>query len=424
MNYWVLIAFILFLLAGVPVSFAMLFSSLIYILSIGLPLSSMLQFTVSGVYSFTLLAVPFFVMAGAFMNRGGITNKLFKFADTAIGHIPGGMGHANVLASIMFAGMSGSAVADAGGLGAVEIKCMKEAGYDIDFSVAVTGASACIGPIIPPSILAVIYCSYSGASPGRVFVAGIIPGLLMGAGLCVAIAFHCIKHKYPLRKRASFSELWRTFLDAFPSLLTPIILIGGITSGIFTPTEGSAVACLYALILCLVTKQMGFSDFMGVLKESLVTTCNVGWLIACSNMFAWVLTRMGISSLIISVFQNMTASPAVAIFILIVMLLIIGTVLDNAAAVAIFAPTMVKIAGTYGIGPERFGIIMMVTLVIGLLTPPVGMVLFTLSSLTKLSVMRIAKATMPYILALIVVVLFVAYIPALTDFLPNLMYGA
>lgn len=423
MNYWVLIAFVGLLAIGVPVSFSMLFASLIYIVACGLPISAMLQFTVSGVYSFTLLAIPFFVMAGAFMNRGGITSKLFKFADTCVGHIPGGMGHANVLASIMFAGMSGSAVADAGGLGAVEIKCMKDAGYDIDFAVAVTGASACIGPIIPPSILAIIYCSYSGASPGRLFMGGIIPGILMGLGLCVAIAIHCIRHKYPRRKRATLKEVGSTFIEAFPSLLTPVILVGGITTGVFTATEGSAVACLYALILCLLTGNLKLIDIKEILRETLNTTCNVAWLIACSNMFGWVLTHMGISKLVVGIFQGLTTSPFVAIFVIIILLLIIGTFLDNAAAVAIFAPTMVSIATSYGIGPERFGIIMMVTLVIGLLTPPIGMVLFTLSSLTKLPITRIAKRTIPYVLALLAVVLLIAYVPALSEFLPRLVYG-
>jgi len=423
MNYWVLIVFAALLICGFPVSFSMLFASLVYVLDYGLPISAMLQYTVSGVYSFTLLAIPFFVLAGAFMNQGGITDRLFKFSDTAVGHIPGGLGHANVLASIMFAGMSGSAVADAGGLGAVEIRVMKDAGYDEDFAVAITGASACIGPIIPPSILAVIYCSYSGASPGRVFVAGIVPGILMGLGLCIAVAIHCIRHKYPRRERATMKEFVSAFIQAFPSLLTPIILIGGICSGIFTPTEGSAVACLYALILCLCSGRLRISNIIGILRETLNTTANVAWLIACSNMFGWVLTHMGISKIIVGAFQSFTSSPALAVLILILMLLVIGTILDNAAAVAIFAPVMVQIAGSYGIDPVRFGIIMMVTLVIGLLTPPIGMVLFTLSSLTKMPVMRIAKATAPYLLALLAVVLVIAYVPALTNFLPNLLYG-
>lgn len=423
MNYWVLIVFVGLLLFGVPVSFSMLFASLVYIISTGLPISAMLQYTVSGVYSFTLLAIPFFVMAGAFMNQGGITDRLFRFADTAVGHIPGGLGHANVLASVLFAGMSGSAVADAGGLGAVEIRTMEEAGYDTDFAIAITGASACIGPIIPPSILAVIYCSYAGTSPGRVFVAGIVPGLLMGLGLCAAVAMHCVRHHYPRRKRATFKEFCASFISAFPSLLTPVILIGGICSGIFTPTEGSAVACLYALILCLVTGRLHLANLFAILRETLKTTTNVAWLIACSNMFAWVLTRMGISKIIVGIFQGLTSSPVVAIFILLLMLLVIGTFLDNAAAVAIFAPVMVQIAGTYGIDPVRFGIIMMVVLVIGLLTPPIGMVLFTLSSLTGVPVTRISKVTLPYIIALFLVVLLVAYVPAFTMFLPNLLYG-
>lgn len=423
MIIWVFVLFFLLMILGVPVAYSLFGSSLIYLFAEGLSLSIAVQRVIAGVYSFPLLAVPFFILAGNLMNVGGITKKIFRFADVCVGHITGGLGHANVLASIIFAGMSGSAVADAGGLGSIEIRAMKEAGYDEDFSVAITAASSIIGPIIPPSIVAVVYSVFSGASIGRLLVAGILPGLLMGLVLSILVYIQCKKRNYPVRKRAGLKEFFTVFIDTFPALLTPIILIGGIVGGVFTPTEAAVVASLYALLLGLATKQLKVKDISPILVETLKVSVNIAFIIGCSALFGWVLTHASIAKTLVAVFQNTISSKIVAILVLNVIMLIIGTFLDNSAAIPIFAPVLVPIAANYGIDPVHFGIIMILNLVIGLLTPPIGMVLFTLSGVTKMPVMRIAKVTYPYIIALIIVLYLVAFVPQISLFLPNLFYG-
>ena len=419
----VFLLFFVLMAVGVPIGYALFGSSFLYLIVEQIPLSIAVQRIIAGVYSFPLLAVPFFIMAGNLMNVGGITTKIFKFADVCVGHITGGLGHTNVLASIIFAGMSGSAVADAGGLGAIEIRAMQDAGYDTDFSVTVTAASSLIGPIIPPSIVAVLYSVFSGASIGRLFLGGIVPGLLMGLTLCVMIYFQCKKRNYPVRKRAHAKEFFTVFLDTFPALLTPVILIGGIVGGVFTPTEAAAVACLYALILGLCTKQLHWRDLPAILKDTLSVSVNVAWIIGCSALFGWILTHVSLANILVSFFQNTISNRYLALILLNIILLLVGMFLDNSAAIPIFAPVLVPIALSYGIDPVHFGIIMILNLVVGLITPPVGMVLFTLSGMTNLSVLHLAKATLPYTLALVGVVYLITFCPQICTFLPSLIYG-
>lgn len=419
----VLVSFLFLAALGIPISFCLLASSLIFLNTASIPLSSAIQRIVGGVYNFPLLAVPFFILAGNLMNLGGITRKIFDFADVCVGHIPGGLGHTNVLASIIFAGMSGSAVADAGGLGQVELKAMRDAGYDDDFSVAITAASSIIGPIIPPSIVAVLFSVFSGVSIGRLFIGGVIPGLLMGLSLSVMIYFQSKKRNYKTRPRAHFSEFIASFWDALPSLMTPVILIGGTLSGVCTPTEASIVAVIYAMILGFCYRELRVRDLPRMFKETVSVSANVAFIIACSSLFGWVTTRAQIAKVMAAFFAQNISSPIITLILLNIMLLIVGMLLDNSAAIGILTPVLIPIILQYNIDPVHFGIIMIVNLVIGLLTPPVGMVLYVMSSITKMPIMRITKAMMPYIFALIMILYIITFVPSIVTFLPNLLYG-
>jgi tripartite ATP-independent transporter DctM subunit len=415
--------FVVLLVLGAPIGYTLFASSLLYIVIENLPLSVGLQRMIAGVYNFPLLAIPFFVLAGNLMNVGGITKRIFRFADVCVGHIPGGLGHVNVFASVIFAGMSGSAVADAAGLGVVEIQAMREAGYDLDFSVAITAASSVIGPIIPPSIIMVVYSVFSGASLGRMLVSGLLPGLLMGVVLSIMVYFHSKKKNYSVRKRVGLKEFLTVTADAAPALMTPVILVCGIIFGIFTPTEAATVAALYALILGFITHGLQIQDIPKILTETIHVTANITWIIACSSLFGWVLTHMSVANTLVSAFQGSISNKFIAIIVLNICLLIVGVFMDNSAAVPIFTPVLVPVAVSYGLDPVHFGLIMVLNLILGLLTPPVGMVLFTLAGMNRMTVLHVARITFPYLIGLIVLLYIISFVPQIALFLPNLIYG-
>lgn len=389
----------------------------------GFPMHTVAQKLLNSGNSFTLLAIPFFLLAGNLMNTGGITKRIFKFCNTAVGWIPGGLGHANVLASIVFAGMSGSAVADAAGLGTIEIKAMEDQGFDTEFSAAVTAASSTIGPIIPPSIPLIVFATTAGTvSVSKLLIAGIIPGLLMGITLSIMVAIISVKRKYPKSPLPKAKELWDDFRHAFLSLLTPVILIGGMLSGFFTPTEAAVVCVVYAFILTVfiyreVTMKQVVKALMNTAKES---ACIV-FIICCSNLYGYLLTRARIPQTMVTLISSITSSKIVVLILVNILFLIVGCFMDCNAAIMVLTPTLMPLINAFGIDPIHFGIIMVLNLMIGLLTPPVGMCLYTTARVANITLDRMIKAVAPFYVPLLITLLLITFFPGLATFIPSLM---
>jgi len=423
---WFLILFLFFLLViGIPVALAIGIPSLIYIFVEGeIPSFAAIQIMVGGANSFPLLAIPFFIFAGNLMNTSGVTRRIFDFARKLVGHIKGGLGHVNVIASIIFAGMSGAAIADAGGLGAIEISAMREAGYNDHLTIGITAASSTIGPIIPPSMVVVIYSVVASTSIGRMFAAGIIPGLIMGLSLMMLIYVLADKYKLPVEKRASFKENIIALKKAFFPLLTPIIILGGIFFGIFTPTEAAAVASLYALVLgVIIYRDMDLRGVYKAVKASMITTIQVMFIVVSATLFAWILAKEQVPQTIASFILSITNSYYLILVLINILLLIVGMFIETVAAVNILVPIFLPIIKILGIDPVQFGVMMILNLMIGLLTPPFGTVLFVLSGVAKVSVEEVAQSTAIFIIPLLVVLVLIVLFPQLSLFLPNIIYG-
>lgn len=423
---WLLFIFLFILMAiGMPVGLSIAIPSLIYfIFDKSLPNFAAVQTMVSGANTFPLLAIPFFIFAGTLMNSSGVTHRIFQFSDRLVGHIKGGLGHVNVIASIFFAGMSGAAVADAGGLGAIEIEAMRKAGYDDRLTVGITAASSTIGPIIPPSLAVVIYGVVSSASIGRLFAAGIIPGLIMGLSLMLLVYFMADKYNTPVNKRVGFRLIFASFLSTFWALLTPCIILLGIFFGVFTPTEAAAVACVYAIILgFLIYREMSLRAFYEALRNAMVTTIQVMFIIVAAMLFAWILAKEQVPQMVATFMINKINNYYLILFSVNILLLIVGCFMETAAAINILVPVFIPLMAKIGIDPVHFGVMMILNLMIGTLTPPFGTVLFVLSSVAKLPVEKVARSTSIFILPLIAVLILIAIFPQLTMFLPNLIYG-
>ncbi len=419
------IALFVMLIIGVPIAIALGGSAMLWVyLSGRIPDFIILQRMLGGVNSFPLLAVPFFILAGNLMNAAGLTSHIFAFARSIVGWMRGGLGHVNVGASIIFAGMSGAAVADAGGLGTIEIKAMEDAGYDTDISVAITAASSTIGPIIPPSLPLVIYGVIAQASIGRLFIAGLVPGLLMGVSLMILIAYYARRRGYPRDASFSFVGMFKSLWSGFPSLLTPVIIIGGIAFGIFTPTEAAVAASAYTLLLGLVVyRTLNFKKIMQVSIETLETTAIILFIVAGAAIFAWILTRLQVPGKFAGLLLAITTDKIALLILLNIVLFIVGFFMETIAAITILVPVLLPIALQIGVDPVHFGIFMILNLMIGLLTPPVGMVLYVLSRVAKIPFERCAKATAVFIIPLVIVLLLVTFIPALSLWLPNLLFN-
>lgn len=409
---------------GVPIGIALAGSSLVYILLSGsVPEVVVIHRMINGVDSFPLLAVPFFILAGNLMNTAGITNRIFGFAKAVIGWMRGGLGHVNIGASVIFAGMSGAAVADAGGLGAIEIKAMRDAGYDPDFAVGVTAASSTIGPIIPPSLPMVIYGVVAGASIGQLFAAGLVPGLLMAVSLMLIVAYIARVRRYPRDQAFDLCLLWRAFKSAFLSLMTPVIIVGGILMGIFTPTEAAIAACFYALALgLLVYRTLTWKRFLRVSMDTIETTAVILFIVAGASIFAWILTSTRTAEQFAALILQISEHPFVVLLLINMILILVGCFLETVAAITILVPVLLPIAVFVGVDPVHFGVIMVLNLMIGLLTPPVGMVLYVLSRVARVPFERAVVATLPFMVPLVVVLLLITFVPAVTLWLPSLIY--
>lgn len=420
------IGLIILLMLGVPVAFAMIASSAIVLGYTrgfeAIPMEMISQRTLYGVNSFTLLAIPAFLLIGRLMNSAGISDRVFDVARTMVGHFKGGLGHVNVVASMLFAGMSGSAVADAGGLGALEIKAMEDDGYPTGFSAAVTASSATIGPIIPPSIPAVIYGALANASIAAIFLASIIPGLFMGIGLMVMVAIISHRRGFPTRARARFSEFTLALTRGALPMFTPLIIIVGILSGVFTPTEASVVALLYCLVISfLVYRSISIREFLNILRATAIDTAALLFIIAGSALYSWVLARYQVTALVADFLLATVTDPLGLLLLLALFILLIGLFIDSVPALFLLTPLLVPVVMQYGIDPVHFGVVMIFTLMIGLITPPVGTVLFTIQKITGMPFSGLVREILPFYIPLFAVLLIIILFPAVVMFLPNLV---
>jgi tripartite ATP-independent transporter DctM subunit len=417
----------LFIMLGLPIAVCMGMTAVIFFVVLGqadvlLMLPARMY---SGTTSFTLLAIPFFILAGNLMNTGGMTQRLVHFAQCLVGHIRGGLGHVTVVTNMIVAGMSGSAVADATGTGVVLIPAMEKAGYPRSFSAALVGAASTIGPIIPPSIPFVIFGSITGASVGRLFLGGFLPGVLMGIFLMITVAILSKRRGYRREERASRQELLIAALQATPAWGAPIIIIGGILAGLFTPTEAAVAASLYALVLgMLVYGEIRVGDLPRILWETIQNTIQVMFIISTASIFGFLLVRQQVPMTLVEGLMSLTTTPWVVLLIINVILLILGCFMEAIAIMLLTIPVFMPLIGRVGVDPVHFGVVLTLNLMIGLLTPPVGMCLYAVAGISKVPLWTLAKELGPYIVALTVCLGLVTYIPGIVLWIPNLVMGA
>lgn len=418
-----LIIFIVIMLLGTPVGFAM--GSLTHISFILLDgdLSMIPQKLFGGIDTYTYVCILLFILATDLMSVGGITAAIVNFCETLVGHIKGGLAHVNILASMLFAGLSGSAIADASSLGPLEMKMMTKGGYSRDYSAAVTASSAIIGPIIPPSNIMIIFAGCVGTvSVGKMFVAGAVPGILLGISYMLLCYYMAVKYNHPYReRRATLSEIWEALKDTLPALLMPVLIMGTIIGGICTTTETSALAVLYAVIVSLLKKQLTFKSFVRACIRSAKATANVLFIIAVSTAMGWAITTLQIAQDLTAFCLQFISNKYVFLLFLNILLLIVGMLLDAAPAMLLLVPILLPVASSYGIDIIHFGIIVCFNLMIGNLTPPVGMMLFVVSNVGKVKLSLLYKSILPFVLVATAVLFLITYIPGIVTFLPNLL---
>jgi tripartite ATP-independent transporter DctM subunit len=414
------------IIIGLPIAVSMGLTAVIFFIVLGEvdTLSMIPARMYSTTTGFPLLAIPFFILTGQLMNAGGITHRLFRFAQCLVGHIKGGLGHVNVVNSMIFAGMSGAAVADAAGIGMVEMEAMTKAGFDRRFSAAVTSASSTIGPIVPPSVPFVIFGSITGTSVGRLFLGGFIPGFIMGIAMMITVYIISDRRGYPRERRATLRELVHSAIGASSAMVTPMIIIGGILLGIFTPTEASVAAAVYAFILTVfVYKEIPLKHLPRVLWETLEHTIRVMFIISAAGIFGWLLIHQRVPDTVIKGLLSLSTNPWVILLILNIVLLVLGCFMEGISIMLLTIPVFMPLITKIGIDPVHFGVVMTLNLMIGLLTPPVGMVLYAVSSVGKVPLWELASELRWYIVALMGCLGLITYIPVLVTWVPNLVMG-
>lgn len=423
MTLLIMVISLLVLLAlRVPVSFALLIPSLGYVITDpSVRLGTAVQQTVSGVDSFSILAVPMFILLGNLANVSGVTDKLYDAAVAAIGHLRGSLGYVNVATSFGFSWMSGAAIADAAAMGRVQVPAMVKRGYKQEFALGVTGASSLIAPMIPPSIPAVIYAVTAGVSVGALFMAGILPALILVAALCATV-WILMRKKNELRlPKATWGTRGRTALGAVPALGSAVVILGGILSGIFTPTEASGIGVVYIAVLAVVYRALTWRKLYRTLLTTVETSGSVLLIVAAAALFGWVLAREQAPQVAANLILDITNQPIMFLILVNVLLLLVGCVLEPTAAILILVPVLLPVAETFGIDPVHFGIMVIFNLLIGLITPPVGLVLFVLSSVTKAPVPVVIKGILPFFAPMVLTLLFITFVPAITLGLPVLL---
>lgn len=423
------ITFLILLFLGVPVAFALGVPGLVYLAMQGGSVSivNLPHSMTTPLTSYVLIALPAFLLSGRMMNSGGVTSRLFDAALALVGRFRGGLAYANVVASMLFASMSGTAVGDTGGLGAIEMNMMDEAGYERKFSAGITACSSIIGPLIPPSVAMVVLGSSAGVSTGKLFMGGLIPGVIMGFALMVSIfvQVHVTgkEKEWPTYKIPA-KEIPVKLLRAVPSLFCPLIIIGGITTGFFTPTEAAVISIDYAIILGIVYKELTWKSFIGAIKDTVETAGEFMLIIAIAGFFTWIVTKVGLATVLQNMLQPLySAGPVFVVLVLGMILVIIGCFLDTTAAILLVTPIFYPIINSMGIDPVYFGVMMTVALISGIVTPPFGICLFVMADVSGLSVSTITKECAKYLPAMFIVLLMIILFPQLSTWLPNLIYS-
>jgi tripartite ATP-independent transporter DctM subunit len=406
----------------VPVAFSLLLPCLVYVLlSEDISLGVALQRTVASLNSFPLLAVPLFIMTGFLSNAAGLTDRLFRFLMILLKRVPGSLGYVNVGSSVMFSWMSGAAIADAAGLGAVLVPAMRKRGYAESFALGLTGASSMIGPIMPPSIPAIIYAVTAGVSIGALFFAGILPALGLAAVLCVYVFLYARRHRPDSDAAEESGSLVRATLAALPVLITPVIILGGILGGVFTPTEAAAAAVMYILLLGAAYRSLSRRNLYEVLLRTAGTTGAIMLIVSAAGLFGWVIAREQGPQTVAGALLRLTENPYLFLLLLNVSLLLVGMLLEPVAALLITVPVLMPVALQFGVDPLHLGVVMILNLVIGLLTPPVGLVLYVLSSVTGAPFPQVVRGTTPFLIPLALMLLVVTFVPAFSLWLPRLL---
>ena len=416
-----LIAFAIFILIGVPVAFSLGAAATVYFIIKGVSLSLIATRLFTGLDSFTFMAIPFFILAGELMNSSGITKRLVAFTSVFVGRLRGGLGHVSVVTSMLFGGVTGSAIADTSAVGVMMIPAMKKAGYDEEFSAGLIASAGVMGPIIPPSIPFVVYSLLSSTSVAALFLGGVVPGVMIAIGLMIATYIIARRRNFPRgEKVTSIRQVLLALLNGIIPLMMPFIILGGIIAGIFTATEASAVAVVYGLVVgILVYRDLPLSAVKTALLATAKTTGVVFLVIACSNVFNWMLVVEQVPQAMATFVSTFIHSKAMILLAINIVLLFVGTFMEGTAAMIILVPILLKITAIYQIDPVFLGIVVVLNLMLGLLTPPVGLLLYVVCGMTKLSLERVVKGVFPFLLVEIVVLLLVTYIEPLSMFLPR-----
>ena len=416
------VVLLVLMLSGMPIAYSLGIASAGYMLMSGTSLAMMAQRMVNGANSFTMLAIPFFFMAGELMNISGVTDKIINMAKALVGHFKGGLAQVNIVASVFFAGVSGSATADTAALGSTLIPKMVEEGYDLDFAAAITVASSCVGPIIPPSITLVLYGILAGEDVGKLLIAGIVPGIIIALFQMVYTHFYAVKMDYPSYPKATPREMGKAVTSGFSALMMPIIIIGGTLSGVFTPTESAAVAVLYGIIIgFFIYRNLKVPQFYESLKRVGVQSMNNMFILAAAACFSWVLTITKAADVLVNLMLGISTNKYVVMLMILALLMFIGFFMQASQALVVLTPMLLPVIKAVGISPIHFGIVMVVALTFGGCTPPVGSMLFVVTSITKMGFARLTKAMVPLYIPLLGALLVIAFVPQLSMFLPGLM---
>ena len=416
------VVLLVLMLSGMPIAYSLGIASAGYMLMSGTSLAMMAQRMVNGANSFTMLAIPFFFMAGELMNISGVTDKIINMAKALVGHFKGGLAQVNIVASVFFAGVSGSATADTAALGSTLIPKMVEEGYDLDFSAAITVASSCVGPIIPPSITLVLYGILAGEDVGKLLIAGIVPGVIIALFQMVYTHFYAVKMDYPSYPKATPREMGKAVTSGFSALMMPIIIIGGTLSGVFTPTESAAVAVLYGIIIgFFIYRNLKVPQFYESLKRVGVQSMNNMFILAAAACFSWVLTITKAADVLVNLMLGISTNQYVVMLMILALLMFIGFFMQASQALVVLTPMLLPVIKAVGIDPIHFGIVMVVALTFGGCTPPVGSMLFVVNSITKMGFARRPKAMVPLYIPLLGALLVIAFVPQFSLFLPGLM---
>ncbi|MFB4158943.1 TRAP transporter large permease [Geomicrobium sp. JSM 1781026] len=421
MAILVIVLFLLLIALGIPIAFSLGISSLIYLLVAGVPLTVIPQTMFAGIDSFVMLAIPAFILAGNLMNAGGITNRIIDFANAVVGRIRGGLALTNVASSLGFAGISGTALSDTASIGSVMIPAMKKQGYGSGFSAAVTSISSTVGPMLPPSLPMIIIGTLASISIGDLFLAGAIPGLLLAIGFLIVTYIISVKRQYPKGEKQSLSTIGKTFLGAFWALIMVVIILWGILGGYFTPTEAAVVCVIYAFLVGkFVYRELNLKLVPSIIKNTLISTASILLLVGFANTFGWILVSEGVPLVIADGILSITENPIFVILLIILLLLVLGMFMETIAALVILFPVLLPVATSIGMDPIHFGVVMVLALMIGLSTPPVGVCLFVASSFAKVPITVTVRELLPFFAVAILVLLIVAYVPQLSLFLPGL----